>query len=99
MKSSTIIRVLTPACPVCVEELLVLVLELVLLVLPFPLDPTGTDGRCSPDALDEFSLPAPPLSAPVLILVPLVEVSWVLAVAAKPGCNALDMIVVRDIPP
>ena len=99
MKSSTIIRVLTPACPVCVEELLVLELVFVLLALPFPLDPPGTDGRCSPDALDEFSLPAPPLSVPVLILVPLVEVSWVLAVAAEPGCNALDMIVVRDIPP
>ena len=94
MKSSTIIRVLTLGCPVCVDDELALVLELVTLLFAV----VAAEGCCSPNKLDSVSLAAP-LSVEVLILVPLVEVSCVLAGVAEPGCDTLDMIVVREIPP
>ena len=102
MKSSTIIRVLTLCCPVCVDDVLVLVLELLpeVVVLPFVLVPT--EDRCSPNELEKVSLAAP-LSALALILVPLVDVvdddGCVLLVDEAPGCDTFDIMVVKDIPP
>jgi len=62
IKSSTMMRVRTPGCEVCVD---------VLVLLPFVLVPT--EERCSPKELEKVSRAAP-LSALALILVPLVDV-------------------------
>lgn len=100
MKSSTIIRVLTLGCPVCVDDVLVLVLVPVLAALPFVFVPT--EDRCSPNELEKVSLAAP-LSALALNLVPLVDVvddvGCVLAGVAVPAVDTFDIMVVKDIPP